>query len=186
MTKPPSVKVQKSQGRFVFSAKTWLYQLFYPFYFIYHPSTCKSDARHTCALLKSFAGLWRTSNKYKLCPTKIDWSLTLGLIRMEVLEHTVMGPGKTQKLIFFFFFSFFSFSNRRDGRRGERGRGEEREGGGGWKGAKGQKRLRGGQKGCRWSETVMCDVTKKKQKPWLCLFLGLYVRQKKLQGFNSC
>ena len=29
------------------------------------------DTKHTCALLKSFAGLWRTSNKYKLCPTKI-------------------------------------------------------------------------------------------------------------------
>ena len=45
------------------------------FYFINHPSTCLSDAEHTYALLKSFAGLWRTSNKYKLCPTKIDRSL---------------------------------------------------------------------------------------------------------------
>ena len=91
MTKSPSVKVQKNHGRFVFSAKTWLYQLFYPFYFIYHPSTCKSDARHTCALLKSFAGLWRTSNKYKLCPTKIDRSLTMRLYSIKIGQDLLMG-----------------------------------------------------------------------------------------------
>ena len=62
---------------------------------------------------------------------------------MEVLEHTVMGAGKTQKLIFFFFF----FLSATEGM--ERGEGEKRGRGGGWKGAKGQKRLRGGQKGCR-------------------------------------
>ena len=56
--------------------KKCLWKFFSPFYFFYHPSTCLSDAKHTCALLKSFAGLWRTSNKYKLCPTKIDRSLT--------------------------------------------------------------------------------------------------------------
>ena len=56
------------------NCKNSYFQVCHPFYFFYHPSTCLSDAKHTCALLKSFAGLWRTSNKCKLCPTKIDRS----------------------------------------------------------------------------------------------------------------
>jgi hypothetical protein len=39
--------------------------------------------------------LWRTSNKYKLCPTKIDRSLTRGLTKVTNSEIRVMGGGKT-------------------------------------------------------------------------------------------
>ena len=52
---------------------------------------------------------------------------------MEVLEHTVMGPGKTQKLIFFFLFFFF-FQQQKGWEKGR-----EREGG------KGEKRGKGGR-----------------------------------------
>ena len=72
----------------------WLCQLFLPFYLKNHPNTCSGDAEHTCALLKSFAGLWRTSNKYKLCPTKIDKSPPSGLTKVLWTEHNVMGPGQ--------------------------------------------------------------------------------------------
>ena len=58
-------------------------------------STCLSDAEHTYALLKSFAGLWRTSNKYKLCPTKIDRSLPRGLFCHEKLQDVLVGRGKS-------------------------------------------------------------------------------------------
>ena len=72
----------------------WLCQLFLPFYLKNHPNTCSGDAEHTCAPLKSFAGLWRTSNKYKLCPTKIDKSPPSGLTKVLWTEHNVMGPDK--------------------------------------------------------------------------------------------
>ena len=65
--------------------------LFFFYYFFYHPSTCLSDAENTYPLLKSFAGLWRTSNKYKLCPTKIDRSLTMRLYSIKIGQDLLMG-----------------------------------------------------------------------------------------------
>ena len=58
---------------------------------------------------------------------------------MEVLEHTVMGPGKTQKLIFFFFFFFF-FQQQKGWEKGREGKGR-REGGGGVEGCKGTEKV---------------------------------------------
>ena len=72
------------------------------------PSTCSSAVECTCIPLKSFAGLWRTSNKYKLCPTKIDRSLTSGLSSTLCHKSQLMVRGNTGGYCHFFFF----FSDR--------------------------------------------------------------------------
>ena len=89
--------------------KMWLFQIFIPFYLIYHPNTCLSDAEHTCVPLKSFAGLWRTSNKYKLCPTKIDKCLTLDLSWKHFWKILLMGYEETLWYLFGFFIFFIYF-----------------------------------------------------------------------------
>ena len=43
--------------------------------FNYHPSTCESDVKKTFPQLKSLQIWGRTSNKYKLCPTKIAYEI---------------------------------------------------------------------------------------------------------------
>ena len=61
------------------------------------PSTCLGDAEHTYALLKSFAGLWRTSNKYKLCPTKITQKSYVSLLKKYTMDHQTYGHSRNLK-----------------------------------------------------------------------------------------
>jgi hypothetical protein len=68
---------------------------------------------HMCPT-RSFAGLWRTSNKYKLCPTKITQSHALSSAyggRVLVIPYGPWRYLKTQKTRFFFwgFFPLFSY-----------------------------------------------------------------------------
>jgi hypothetical protein len=44
--------------------------------------------------------LWRTSNKYKLCPAKIIWRSTTGCIREALGQVELMGPRRNLKTDF--------------------------------------------------------------------------------------
>src|SRR4051812_9497230 len=60
----------------------------------------QATQNNTCALLKSFAGLWRTSNKYKLCPTKIDRSLHWALLKSGGGNRKLWDEAKLENLFF--------------------------------------------------------------------------------------